>query len=152
MRRAGVLIIAVLLITGLCGCAGASRKGGLPSGEGMLEPQGKGRFTDLPVPAGFKFIPANSYSFESAGVRVGVLNYAGKADAEQVVSFYRDQMPLYNWNLLNVIEYGERLMNFERENETCIVRILARGRSVNLSIAVGPKSGARPKKAEKPVK
>jgi len=68
-----------------------------------------------------------------------------------VVDFYREQMPMYNWNLLNVIEFGERQMNFDREAETCVVTLVPKGKSVTIVVSVGPKS-QQPKKASKPVK
>ncbi len=142
----------LLLATFLLGCAGVSKKEGMPKEEALLEPQSALRFNDVPAPAGFKFLPEESYTFESAGVRVGVLKYAGKADVEQAVNFYKDQMPLYNWNLLNAIEYGERLLNFEREQETCIINLSPKGRNITITVALGPKSGTRPKKSDKPVK
>jgi hypothetical protein len=149
-----VLVIGLLSywVMGLYGCAGLSKKDTLPREEALLEPQVALKFSDVPAPVGFKLLAGDSYIFESAGIRVGMLKYQGKADVEQVVNFYKDQMSLYNWNLLNTIEYGERLLNLERENETCIIRILAKGNNITVSIAIGPKSGGRPKKADKPVK
>jgi len=109
------------------------------------------KFADVPVPAGFKILPEESYSFESSGVRVGVLKYRGKANVEQVENFYKEQMPMYNWNFLNVVEYGERLLNFDRESETCIISLLSKGSQVNITITLGPKSQMR-KKSDKPLK
>lgn len=60
-------------------------------------------------------------------------------------------MPIHNWNLLNVIEYETRLMNFDREAETCTISLCPKGSVVNLTISLGPKAiGA--KKVNKPVK
>ncbi len=148
MRR----VILVMLVIGLCGCAGVSKKEVSTREESLLEPQATLKFSDIPTPAGFKFLSEESYTFESSGVRVGVLKYKGKADIEQVVVFYKDQMPLYNWNLLNAIEYGPRLLNFEREQETCIVNLSAKGKNIAITISLGPKSVIKPKKAENPVK
>jgi len=107
---------------------------------GSLKPQSILRFNDIPVPAGLKPLPLESYSFESSGVRVGALKYLGKANADQIVNFYRDQMPMYNWNLVNIIEFGQRLMNFERESESCIITMQPKGSNVILTISLGPKS------------
>lgn len=136
----------------LSGCAGAPPKDASLRNESLLEPQSILKFSDIPVPAGFKFQAEESYSFESAGVRVGVLKYQGKADIEQVVNFYKDQMPLYNWQLLNAMEYGQRLLNFERELDSCIITLTSKGRAVSVIVSLGPKSSLRPKTAEKPVK
>jgi hypothetical protein len=50
------------------------------------------------------------------------------------------------------VEYGERLLNFERENETCIVNLMPKGGKVTVTISLGPKSQSLSRKAEKPVK
>ncbi len=156
MRKCALLVLAVALFAscsfGLYGCAGVSKRDPAAKEEALLEPQPEMKFSDIPTPVGFKFLPEGSYTFESEGVRVGVLRYQGKGDIEQVVNFYKAQMPLYNWNMLNAIEYGERLLNFEREQETCIVNLSPKGRNITITVSMGPKSGIRPKKADKPVK
>jgi hypothetical protein len=142
-----------LLAAALTGCASLTGNSGAKSANsGMLEPQAIFKFSDIPVPVGLKNLPAQSYSFESSGVRVGVLKYQGKNNPEQVVNFYKEQMAMYNWNLVNIVEYGQRLLNFERENESCIITIEPRGNSIILIISLGPKSQIAAKKAKSPVK
>jgi len=141
----------VILISFLSGCSMLDRKDQDPSA--LLEPSTTIKFTDVPVPAGFKLMPKDSYSFETTGTRVGMLKYQGKASADQVVAFYKEQMQMYNWNLLNTIEYGERQLNFDRDNETCIVTVTPRGSSAAfVCVTLGPKSQIAHKKAEKLVK
>ena len=153
MKRINIVLVflcsCVLVLTG---CAMMQQEKPLSSNSSALEPQATGKFSDIPVPSGFKSLPAQSYSFENAGVRVGVLKFQGKAETDQIVNFYKEQMPMYNWNLLNVIEYGDRLLNFDRENETCVITLLTKGKTVIITISLGPKSQNTPKKAVKPVK
>ena len=135
------------------GCAMMSQQDkSISSNPLTLEPQAMNKFSDIPVPSGFKSLPAQSYSFENSGVRVGVLRFQGKADPDQIVNFYKEQMVMYNWNLLNVVEYGDRLLNFDRENETCVITLLTRGKTVIITVSLGPKPQNTPKKALKPVK
>jgi hypothetical protein len=142
-----------ILTASLMGCSTFSDNTNAKSANaGALEPQAILKFTDIPVPTGLKSMPAQSYSFESSGVRVGVLKYQGKNNPDQVVNFYKEQMPMYNWNLVNITEYGQRLLNFERENETCIITMEPRGSSIILTISLGPKSQIPAKKAKSPVK
>ncbi|MFA4842658.1 MAG: hypothetical protein WC658_02360 [Candidatus Omnitrophota bacterium] len=146
-----ILVIALLCysVIGLFGCVGLKKdKAG---GAVSLEPQVALKFSDIPVPSGFQLLPQESYSFESQGVRVGVLKYRGRANVGRVVSFYKDQMPMHNWNFLNAVEYGDRLLNFDRENETCIINLSAKGDSITMTISVGPKSQFR-KKSDNPLK
>lgn len=154
-----LLLINCLFISVLTGCTTVSSgKSSLMSEPAsLLEPQTISKFADVPVPVGFKFLPQDSYAFESADVRVGVLKYQGKADVERVVNFYKEQMAMYNWNLLNVTEYGQRLLNFDRENETCIISLLPKGSSITIIVSMGPKAQILPKtkksaEKEKPLK
>jgi len=142
-----------ILTIALMGCASLSGNSDAKSANpGVLEPQAILKFSDVPVPVGLKSLPAQSYSFESSGVRVGVLKYQGKNNPDQVVNFYKEQMAMYNWNLVNIVEYGQKLMNFERENETCIITMEPKGSSMILIISLGPKSQIPAKKAKSPVK
>jgi hypothetical protein len=156
MPRSFVLAFGGLLVTAfLAGCAsgGNSAK---TSSPGLLEPQPIVRFSDVPLPAGFKLLPEQSYSFEASGVRVGMLKYQGTANPDLVVNFYKEQMAMYNWRLLNIVEYGERLMNFDRDDETCIVNIAPKGRNLSITVSIGPKSRylntGTQTKAERPLK
>jgi len=143
--------IFYLLTTVLIGCSTLSDNKGATN-PSLLEPQAILKFSDIPIPAGLKRLPDQSYSFESSGVRVGVLKYRGKNNPDQIVNFYKEQMPMYNWNLVNIVEYGQRLLNFERDNETCIITMEPKWNSIILTVSLGPKSQSVPKKAKSPVK
>jgi hypothetical protein len=146
-RSVCLLAICCLLTTALAGCKTVS--------DSRLEPQTILKFSDIPIPAGLKPLPQTSYSFENAGVRVAVLKYQGRDNIDQVINFYKEQMPMYNWNLINIIEYGQRLLNFERENETCIITVQVAGfwnEEALVTISLGPKSQNLSKKAKAPIK
>lgn len=148
-----LLVIALMgcCVIALIGCAGLNSKDKPASNPDLLEPQAIMKFSDVPVPAGFKQMQ-DSYSFESSGVRVGALKYHGKANPDRVVNFYKEQMVMYNWNLLNVVEYGQRLLNFDRDNETCIINMIPKGNEITLVITIGPKSQISTRKSREPAK
>lgn len=143
MKKNHLALAFLLFCFFILGCGALpKREEPISKTSSLLEPSGVVKFSDVPVPAGFRLIPQSSYSFESSGVRVGVLKYQGKADIEQVINFFKEQMPMYSWNLLNVVEYGERLMNYERENETCIISIMPKGRNITITMSLGPRPQA----------
>ena len=136
MRKA---IAAILLVSGLVvlsGCQTFSSN----ANEAVIEPAARFKFSDIPVPSGFKTIPQESYSFDNGGVRVAVLKYQGKADPDQLVTFYKEQMKMNHWELINVTEFGQRMLNFNNDKETCIVSLLPKGSAITLVISVGPKA------------
>ena len=137
-----IVLSVILLFSGLSlsGCL-AMRQAGLE--PQYLEPSQKLRFDDIPYPSGFRVLADKSFILESGGVRAGMLKYAGRARVEEVVSFYKSQMPRHNWALLNVLEYGDHMLNFERENESCVITLRARGRRVDIAVSLAPKSPMR---------
>lgn len=118
-----------------------------------LEPAALLKFPDIPIPSTFKFIPEESYAFESSGFRAGLLKYHGKSAGDQVVSFFKEQMPMYNWHVVNIVEYGRRQLNFEKDQETCLVIVEVKGKKTDILISVAPKSQvAAPRKSDRPIK
>ncbi|MBN1913167.1 MAG: hypothetical protein JW788_02080 [Candidatus Omnitrophica bacterium] len=145
-------LIFIMVLTS--GCASLDKKAAFGTMSEALEPQLNMKFSDVPVPAGFKLLSKESYVFESSGIRAGVLSYRGKADVDRVVNFYKEQMGMFNWNLINIVEYDQHLLNFDRENETCVINLTSKGKAVNMVISLGPKSQGPVKKAKEkePVK
>jgi hypothetical protein len=98
------------------------------------------RFDDIPVPAGFSQLPKESFVFQTESVRAGVLRYEGKAGQESVMQFYKQQMPVYNWQPVNIIEFGLKQLSFEKPGQSCIVVIEGTRSKSTVTISVGPKS------------
>ena len=135
-----------ILLCFLAGCATTKDRSSSEFEQGeayattTLAVSAKLRFSDLPVPAGFKLIKDKSFVFQTEQTRVALLKYSGRAKLEDLVEFYREQMLLYNWQLLNVVEYGRSVLNFERAEQSCIVTMEATGMKQIITISVAPKS------------
>ncbi len=100
------------------------------------------KFSDVPIPVGFQLVDNESFAFQNEMTRVGLLKYAGRPEADRVVQFYLEQMPLYHWTFLNLLEYESRIINFEKPEQTCIVTVGKRGDRTQVTIAIAPKSGS----------
>ena len=98
------------------------------------------RFDDVPVPSGFAILGEESFAFQNDVTRVALLKYLGGRTPDQTVLFYKEQMPMYNWSPINIIEYERRILNYEKDAESCIVTIEANGRKSIVTIAISPKS------------
>jgi hypothetical protein len=137
MAKVKYLMAFLVFMSTASGCASLMSS----NPDKALQPAAMLRFSDIPVPGGFNMIAQQSYSFENGGVRVALLKYKGKGTLDQVLNFYKEQMPLSRWNLLNISEFGQRLLNFERENETCIITMQSQfGGAVLVTLSLGPKS------------
>ncbi len=134
-----VFLILLFISLSFSGCISIQRESLQETQD--LEPSAILRFSDVPYPTSFKIMSDKSFILESGGVRAGVLRYIGRAEVEDVVLFYKIQMPIHNWALLNILEYKERMLNFERENESCVITIKPKGnRWVEISVSLAPKS------------
>ena len=140
MRLLPFFSLLFALVLSLSGCV-TTREQAPQIKSFSLKPARLLRFSDVPCPAGFELVSEQSFILESGEVRAGILKYTGKANAQEVVLFYKAQMPMYNWALLSILEHEEHLLNFERENESCIVAIRSRGSSrAEISVSLAPKS------------
>jgi hypothetical protein len=105
------------------------------------------KFEDIPVPAGFRILEKESFAFQNDKSRVALLRYYGAKTADQVVVFYKEQMASFNWDLINIIEYDKKVLNYDNSEESCIITIQPQGGKSMVIIALSPKS--RPIKAQK---
>ena len=138
--RNSLIIISVLLLSAGCATSGTVTDNDIKATK-ALDVSTALKFVDIPVPSGFKMITAQSFTFENDVLRVGILKYKGRSSGDQVVNFFKNQMPLYNWRFTNMLEYGRRILNFEREDQNCIIVIEPQGMSIFVTITVAPKSG-----------
>jgi len=131
-----LLLVITLICIGIANSSGCATT----SAPEVLEPVAS-RFTGIPVPSNFKSLPQSTYSLESSsfGVRLGTVRYQGRATLDQVINFYKEQMPKQGWTLANSIEYGNVMLNFSRQNEVCLINLSGSGSSVTITISLGPK-------------
>ena len=153
MKRIGQMSFYFLILLLLSGCVTTSERSAYGSGREDLREESSLtvapvlRFDDIPVPSGFKILDRASFSFQNDVTRVCLLKCTGNISVDQVVVFYKDQMPVYSWRPINIIEYERRVLNYEKDSESCIVTIESEGRRSILTIAISPKS--RPMKVER---
>ena len=137
------IVIALTWLLCVAGCASPSSVS--PAKErastAPLQTAALLKFSDVPIPVGFQLIDNESFTFQNELARVGLLKYVGRPTADRVVQFYLEQMPLYQWRFLNLLEYESRIINFEKPEQTCIVTVGKRGDRTQVTIAVAPKSG-----------
>ena len=134
------ILIAAFVLSGCITTSGRSSK--ITNMSKGLEVSALLKFDDIPVPNGFNFMAVDSFAFQTKNVRVGLLKYEGRANPDEVVQFYKEQMPLYNWKTVNIIEYERRILNFEKDGQSAVITIDGKGNKSSLVIAVSPRSDA----------
>ncbi len=138
---AAIIIISLSLTAG--GCAATSHRGSV-AGSGIEKPltiASSLRFDDIPVPSGFISISTESFIYQTENIRAGLIRYEGRSSPEATMQFYKEQMPVYNWQPVNIIEFGRKQLSFEKTGQSCIVIIegFNNGKSI-ITISIGPKS------------
>ena len=101
-------------------------------------------FEDLPVPSKMILDRDNSFVYETSDYRTGILFYNGNMSVVDVANFYKTEMPKYNWNLVNSLEYkkGSQLI-FEKPGWIAVIRIESTWQnSSKLVITIGPKGSS----------
>jgi hypothetical protein len=136
----GCCLLSVMFLSG---CISLPKKEGGSSEDleaaAALEVQDSLEFADIPVPSGFKLLNSESYSFEGNNIRVALLRYTGRPKADSVFKFFKQQMPLHDWNFINAVGYNPRVLNFQRETEICTITIEPKAYKTKVTICIGPK-------------
>ncbi len=140
-----VIVVSFAFIFFISGCATDGRQSRQGSASGLevgrkLTISPELRFDDVPIPSGFAPVPNESFVYQTENFRAGILRYAGKPSPEAVMEFYKEQMPLYNWQSINIIEFEKKQLGFEKTGQSCIVFIEGKGSKSIITISVGPKS------------
>lgn len=139
------LLVAICAILAINGCASMQPRGEGESGnlrvQNSLNVAGTLRFEDVPTPALFSNLRDQSFVFQDGATRVGFMRYSGRPNADQVISFFKTQMPLYNWDIINIVEYGNITMSFVKSSESCMITVTPLATKTIISIVVSPRTG-----------
>jgi hypothetical protein len=151
LRYVAVLPFAFALGPWMFGC-----EGGLFGGEQKkLIPQQQLGVSDVPIPSDFQLDEGGSEDKSAGGWRYIRHIYKGKADPQLVRAFYREQMPLGKWKMLDdEMRQGQYTLHFQNDLESCevvISRVKEKWDSkTKLVIEVSPRS--RGEAVKQPVK
>jgi len=96
------------------------------------------RYDDVPVPYNFYLIPSKSLSVENKSIRISSLHYKGRADRILVINFYKNNMPTYGWELINLIEGDQTVMNYSNSSEICTILMIGDTSDITLTISLSP--------------
>jgi len=140
----GLSLLLTVLLFGCAGVSGESSDRSYSNARSELGVSSALRFEDIPIPAGFAILRKDSFVFQNSQTRLGTLTYSGKADYERLVNFFKRNMAQNSWNLINSVEFGRVIMNFEKEGEGCIVTIEGRsGSKLLITLSVSPLSSKK---------
>jgi hypothetical protein len=136
---AGVVII--LLFSWVYGCTGLFPYRSVREREPEIKEaiSTTYRFEDIPLPPGMSLIRKESFLYETRATKTGLLIYEGRGEMEKLSSFFKQQMPKYQWRLLSNFELHNIMLTFIKEGWSSTIYILPQeGETKRLEIRVGP--------------
>ena len=79
---------------------------------------------NIPVYPNLHYDTQNSFVYESISVNAAIIVLKGKAKLNDVVSFYKENMPKYGWQLLFMFVYDNKAtMMFDSMESSCSIEI-----------------------------
>lgn len=93
---------------------------------------------DVPVPANFFHSQKESYAYISNKVRTTSIKYIGSARTDDLLEFYRRQMPNFGWmeKMSEGVENKTEIV-FQKEREKCRIVIEQKPTETILDIKIG---------------
>lgn len=149
MRNSKILIIGTILLSGLLvmgisSCRILSRKpsqsnAGKPI-KGIIDTPSVKNYQapDVPVPANFDYRPDKSWAYITGSVRTTSIKYIGSARTEDLLEFYRKQMPQSGWmEKMTLGVDSKKAVGFQKNYEQCRIIIDQKPSETHLTIELG---------------
>jgi hypothetical protein len=97
------------------------------------------RYEDVPIPSNFSLVPSKSLAVENQSTRISSLQYKGRANKIRVINFYKTNMQTYGWELINLIEGGQTILNYSNGDEICTIVMTGSGSDITMTVSLSPK-------------
>lgn len=135
-----------LLIMGISSCRLLSKKSSQPSAgqpvKGIIETPAIKNYQapDVPVPANFEYQADKSWAYVTGVVRTTSIKYLGSARTEDLLEFYRKQMPQFGWmEKMTLGVDSKKAIGFQKNFEQCKITIDQKSSDTHLIIELGYK-------------
>jgi hypothetical protein len=134
-------VVIILLIVGVLGCQNLFSYRTIPEREQeVTQPTSTSyRFEDIPLPSGMTLNQKESFLYETRATKAGLLIYEGKGEMGKLSTFFKQQMPKYQWRLVSNFELNNVMLSFIKEGWSSIIYILPQEEEMKrIEIRVGP--------------
>lgn len=137
MKNRMICLALTLLVLPVCSGCWLLRVLGFPVGtEVPYNPKAESgevavkrdvQFNDIPVPMGFQLRREKSYSFTGKTFRFGRFYYEGIWGLQKTMAFYRSNMPLSGWELVEEkdLAYDAHGYLYRKGRERCSLKVEA---------------------------
>jgi hypothetical protein len=102
-------------------------------------------FADILFPAELSLDRKNSFVYSTPSFSAGVLVFEGYVQGESLVNFFTTNMPKDGWILKSSFRYRRVILNFEKDQRSCLVSVAEYPLKSRVEIWVAPQiAGAMP--------
>ena len=145
--KKGLLVCLVSILLGL-GCASLQK-----SEDSSKEIEGKKSeikgpapvyydFPDILIPAELSLDKKNSFVYSTSSFSAGVLVFEGYVQGESLVNFFTTNMPKDGWTLKSSFRYRRVILNFEKDQRSCLISVAEYPLKTGVEIWVAPQVSA----------
>jgi len=97
-------------------------------------------FGDVLVPSELKINKELTFVFETSGFITGVNAYNGRVKVDSLIKFFKSSMVKDNWRILGTFKSSPlSIMLFQKENRSCMIKILENLLNSQVEIWVAPR-------------
>jgi hypothetical protein len=98
-------------------------------------------FQDIPVPAELELQSGDSYVFQSAALKAGMLTFRGRVETGSLTNFFQMALPRENWKMKGGFRYRRTVLLFEKPDKICVIQIYEKMFYTYAEIYVVPAGG-----------
>jgi hypothetical protein len=99
-------------------------------------------FADILIPAELSLDKKNSFVYTTPSFSAGVLVFEGYVQGESLVNFFTTNMPKDGWILKSSFRYRRVILNFEKDQRSCLVSVAEYPLKTRVEIWVAPQLAA----------
>ncbi len=138
----GVAVLALLLVMG-CSTLGSKDKAASSGTEAAASATQENApvyldFGDVMLPRELEVDKKESFVMNSAGMTSGVLVLSGSVDANSLVSFFENKMPVDGWRKIGSFRSQRSMLLFEKKTRWCVISITDGQFKTRVEIWVAP--------------
>ena len=149
-----IFILSFIMLLAFSGCTLFQK--GTTGSEGTTQPrqevanQAFYGFPDIPVPKELTYVPEKSFIYENPAMRAGVMFLNGNVDMQSLENYFKINMAKNGWRYVNSFRYKDVVLNYQKEDRTCNIKMSRGAFQTEVEIWVGPAEKTTPLKGNGP--
>lgn len=143
LRGLGGFVIILVAIFSITGCSALKSKKAPSTAPSRTTPAAQSTnvyldFGDVLLPKQLKVDRGNSFVFSTAGLTAGLLSLKGRVEANSLISFFENKMPVDGWQLISAIKSSRSMLLFKKQARWCVISIIEGQMSTRTEVWVAP--------------